>query len=93
VKFSAAFRRDVYRLRPCHEQAEWLQRIRTEPDLEMVELAHIVTAHLRVEQPSMSLARRIVRLALSPSRWLRVLKRKKGETIRRVQKYKGVQST
>jgi len=34
VKFPAAFRRDVYRTRPNHEQARWLQRIRTSDDAE-----------------------------------------------------------
>jgi glycosyltransferase involved in cell wall biosynthesis len=39
VKFPAAARRGVYRERPSHEQAAWLDRIRREPDLEAVELA------------------------------------------------------
>jgi len=34
VKFPAAWRRNAYDTRPCHEQAAWLERIRTEPDLE-----------------------------------------------------------
>jgi len=38
VKFPAAARRDVYRQKPCHEQAAWLERIETEPDFEPVEL-------------------------------------------------------
>jgi hypothetical protein len=38
IKFPAATRRDVYRDKPCHEQAAWLTRIQTEPDLEAVEL-------------------------------------------------------
>jgi glycosyltransferase involved in cell wall biosynthesis len=41
VKFPASVRRDVYRERPSHEQAEWLARIRREPDLEPKELAQI----------------------------------------------------
>lgn len=38
VKFPAAVRPDVYRSRPCHEQAEWLARIRGDEDFEAVEL-------------------------------------------------------
>ncbi|MEA3049063.1 MAG: hypothetical protein QOG84_899 [Sphingomonadales bacterium] len=43
VKFPAAERRGVYRERPSHEQAEWLARIRAEPDFEAVELARIAS--------------------------------------------------
>jgi glycosyltransferase involved in cell wall biosynthesis len=43
IKFPASTRRDVYRTRPCQEQAAWLARIDAEPDLEAVELASIVT--------------------------------------------------
>jgi glycosyltransferase involved in cell wall biosynthesis len=34
IKFPASSRRDAYKLRPCHEQASWSQRIESEPDLE-----------------------------------------------------------
>ncbi len=34
VKFPASQRKDVYRQRPSHEQAEWLRRIRDSPDPE-----------------------------------------------------------
>jgi glycosyltransferase involved in cell wall biosynthesis len=34
IKFPAAWRRDVYRQRPFHEQAHWLARIDAEPHLE-----------------------------------------------------------
>jgi glycosyltransferase involved in cell wall biosynthesis len=34
IKFSAAMRRDVYRYRPSHEQADWLNRIRATTDPE-----------------------------------------------------------
>ncbi|WP_299650834.1 glycosyltransferase [Sphingomonas bacterium] len=39
VKFPAAARRDVYREKPCHEQAAWSARIAREADFEAVELA------------------------------------------------------
>jgi glycosyltransferase involved in cell wall biosynthesis len=34
IKLPASYRRDVYRTRPCHEQARWLERIRAAPDHE-----------------------------------------------------------
>lgn len=34
IKFPAGWRRDVYRTRPCDEQAHWLARIDAEPHLE-----------------------------------------------------------
>ena len=34
IKLAASMRRDVYKLRPCDEQADWLRRIRSEPDFE-----------------------------------------------------------
>jgi glycosyltransferase involved in cell wall biosynthesis len=41
VKLSAAKRENVYRNRPCHEQAEWLDRIRAaeDPEAELLALA------------------------------------------------------
>jgi len=41
VKVSASVRRDVYRERPCHEQAYWLDRIRAADDPEQ-ELARAI---------------------------------------------------
>jgi glycosyltransferase involved in cell wall biosynthesis len=38
VKFPAATRQNVYRDKPCHEQAAWLARIEQEEDFEAVEL-------------------------------------------------------
>jgi hypothetical protein len=38
IKLPAAYRRDVYRTRPCHEQAHWLRRIRTAADPEAMVL-------------------------------------------------------
>ncbi|MEO5701845.1 MAG: glycosyltransferase family 2 protein [Casimicrobiaceae bacterium] len=41
VKFPALWRRNAYRERPSHEQAAWLQRMRTEPGIETAELARL----------------------------------------------------
>ena len=43
IKLPAANRRNVYRERPCHEQAAWLERIRT-GDVEAEELASVLIA-------------------------------------------------
>ena len=34
IKFPAVWRKNVYVHRPYHEQAEWFERVKTEPDLE-----------------------------------------------------------
>lgn len=41
IKFPASLRRDVYRLRPCHEQERWSRRIREAADPER--MAHLAT--------------------------------------------------
>jgi glycosyltransferase involved in cell wall biosynthesis len=42
IKFHASARRDVYRIRPCHEQAAWFERIVSEPDLEQQLLVRFI---------------------------------------------------
>jgi glycosyltransferase involved in cell wall biosynthesis len=44
IKFTAAAQRDVYKIRPCHEQAAWSERIQKEDDFEMAELIKTVLA-------------------------------------------------
>lgn len=44
IKFPAATRRDVYKMRPCHEQAAWSQRIQYEENFETAELIRTVSA-------------------------------------------------
>jgi glycosyltransferase involved in cell wall biosynthesis len=44
VKFPAAHRRDVYKLRPHHEQAAWSKRLQNEPHLETLELVRMLMA-------------------------------------------------
>ena len=41
IKFPALWRRDAYRKRPCHEQAAWLERIQSDRDFELFEMARI----------------------------------------------------
>jgi glycosyltransferase involved in cell wall biosynthesis len=42
LKFPASWRRDVYKTRPSHEQADWFARIEREPDLEARELVKMI---------------------------------------------------
>jgi hypothetical protein len=44
IKFPALVRRDVYKSRPCHEQAARSERIQKEDDLEVVELVRTFLA-------------------------------------------------
>jgi glycosyltransferase involved in cell wall biosynthesis len=85
IKFPASWRRRVYRERPCDEQAKWFARIRTEPDLEVVELAQFAAR----QQPRFT--ERARRLLTRPSQWLAFLWRNRGARIKAMQRYKGVQ--
>jgi glycosyltransferase involved in cell wall biosynthesis len=49
LKFPASWRPNVYRETPHHEQAEWFERIRREPDLEASELAGLLASAVNVE--------------------------------------------
>lgn len=89
VKFPASIRRDVYRARPCHEQAAWLARIQSEPDLEAAVLGRVL-AHPTRE--TLSLRRRAWRLIRQPSRWLAYFFPQRGANIRAWQRYKGVEN-
>jgi GT2 family glycosyltransferase len=42
IKFSASARRHVYKIRPCHEQAVWSERIQNEDGFEIVELIRTI---------------------------------------------------
>jgi glycosyltransferase involved in cell wall biosynthesis len=42
IKFPAFARPDVYKIRPCHEQAAWSERIQKEDDFETAELIRTV---------------------------------------------------
>jgi glycosyltransferase involved in cell wall biosynthesis len=42
IKFPAAARRDVYKIRPCHEQAAWSERIQNEDGFETAEVIRTV---------------------------------------------------
>lgn len=67
VKLPATTRRDVYKLRPHHEQALWFERIGREPDFETRELARMLAAAVPYVPPKTLavMARDLVRAAFS----------------------------
>jgi hypothetical protein len=98
LKFPASKRKDVYRLRPCHEQAAWLSRIERELALEVTLLSQMMTsgAVARVMP-----ARKLVVVMLreiaerlrgqpdaSGRRWS--VFNRKGGAVMQAQKYKGL---
>src|SRR5207249_7727832 len=97
IKFPAAFRRDVYKIRPCHEQAAWSERIQKEDDFEVVELMKIFLAtaaqaqakpyrvllHDFVQRTCKGLMRRTRRFISRPAR-------PKGDSIDAVREFKGL---
>lgn len=89
LKFPASLRRDVYKEKPSHEQQSWLERIRTEPDLEAVLLAANVAYPER--RRSLTFLRRAWRLLCEPSQWLAFLWRRNGARVRARQRFKGVE--
>lgn len=90
IKIPASIRRGIYRERPSHEQAAWLARIRSEPDLEVTELVNMA---MRAERPP-TIPQRLLRLLVRPSRWPGAvwerIRPKKGALLRQMQRFKGV---
>jgi len=99
IKFPASTRRDVYRLKPNHEQAAWSARIASEPDLEVTLLAQIVAErHVLQTFTDRELLRQLIPQMIS--RFIRRLRRpaiffatlwpRKGAIINRVRRFKGL---
>lgn len=42
IKFPASQRKNAYRERPSHEQADWLRRMRSDPDFETAHLVRVI---------------------------------------------------
>ena len=59
IKFPASQRKDVYRDRPSHEQAEWRDRIHSDPNFEAVHLVRMIMAE---EITRAMPARRLIRI-------------------------------
>lgn len=90
VKVPAGTRRDVYRQRPFHEQAAWLARIRSEPDLEVTMLGGWVLPAAGPEPTAARWRRVLAKPWLWPSILCRRLNRRKGKEIARTFRFKGV---
>jgi glycosyltransferase involved in cell wall biosynthesis len=92
VKIAAALRRDVYKERPCHEQEYWLNRIRTEPDLEATEMGHMIETLVLMRSPTTRT--KLLRLLVRPWRWPGVVWRRifppKGKGIRYSMRFRGI---
>jgi glycosyltransferase involved in cell wall biosynthesis len=99
IKLPAGMRRDVYKTRPCHEQAAWLARIDSEPELEAVLLAQWVSdSEWAFRVPYSELTRRfasqtwtrVKRRFTHKSEWIGLLFRRKAAAIDRLRRYKGL---
>jgi len=97
VKFPAGRRRNVYRERPHHEQAAWLERIREEPDLATAELLDVVAENV---PPSRMFYRDLVHLFWCET-WRRLRRRlispkqigtEPGAAVDALKKIKGLKS-
>jgi GT2 family glycosyltransferase len=99
IKFPAAARRNVYRERPCHEQASWLRRIATDRDFEPTQLANMINNNV---MPGGMSGRPLIRLLLrelgkrlrsrlsARSRFIALCWPKKGAEIEALRTYKGL---
>ncbi|MGA8809830.1 MAG: glycosyltransferase family A protein [Thermoanaerobaculia bacterium] len=99
IKFPASARRDVYRMRPSHEQAAWSARIASEPDLEPNLLAEIVAGRGIVSRLNdRELVRQLIpelfaragRRLRRPLTLLASLWPRKGAVINSVRRFKGL---
>ncbi len=99
IKFPASARRDVYRMRPSHEQAAWSARIASEPDLEANLLAEIVAGRGIVSRLNdRELVRQLIpelfaragRRLRRPLTLLASLWPRKGAVINSVRRFKGL---
>jgi glycosyltransferase involved in cell wall biosynthesis len=99
IKFPASKRKDVYRDRPCHEQAALLGQINSDPDFESRQLVRMIMAGDIVRATA---ARKLVRI-LAQELWKRLMWRlgpksgmralfwpSKGAGIDHHKKYKGL---
>jgi glycosyltransferase involved in cell wall biosynthesis len=62
LKFAASRRRDVYKRRPCHEQALWTERIESDPNFEMTQMGQMIAgAMIPTATPYRELLRTLLR--------------------------------
>jgi glycosyltransferase involved in cell wall biosynthesis len=99
IKFPASVRRDVYRHRPSHEQAQWTARIASEPNLEATLLARMLVAGGEcARMPYRELLRQATRETMLRARrrietgaeFTTFFRRRKGGAVDAVRAFKGV---
>ena len=91
IKFPAAWRKNVYQIRPCHEQAEWLARIDSDPDLEAHELAKLAVDDSRPTDDSYAVVvRTFLRETLNRIRRRLVTPGSGGRTLDEFKRFKGL---
>ena len=90
IKCPASVRRDVYQLRPHHEQEAWTARIISDPDLEAHLLAQALTSRssLMESWSNRELVRGFIRQVVR--RTLARLRFRRGESIDDIRRYKGL---
>lgn len=100
VKFPALHRKDVYRDKPFHEQAAWLERIHSDPDFEPTWLARMITSDEAIRAlPARKLIRILAQELKSRMAWRltprsghkAILWTAKGAGVDLQKKYKGVE--
>lgn len=99
LKFAASARQNVYRDKPSHEQAFWLEQIRSRPDFEPSHLIEMmVGGEVARAMPARALSRILIEEVFNRLRW-RLSRRSgvtalfwpaKGGGIKHQQKYKGL---
>lgn len=97
IKFPASRRKNAYRERPNHEQADWLKRIRSDADFEAVHLVRVISKMVD-DIPREMPARRLLRTFAEEfaKRLVGRLSRfwpARGGGIDRNRKYKGLYTT
>jgi glycosyltransferase involved in cell wall biosynthesis len=99
LKFAASVRKNVYRDKPSHEQAFWLQQIRSRPDFEPLHLIEMMVAGEATRaMPGRALLRILIPEMFRRIKW-RLSRRSglkavfwtaRGSGIEHIRKYKGL---
>ncbi|MDB5579178.1 MAG: uncharacterized protein JWR80_4354 [Bradyrhizobium sp.] len=94
IKFPAAWRKNIYRERPSHEQADWSKRIRSDPDFEAVQLVRVIRSMVYDIPREMPIRRLLSTFAQEFAKRvvgrLARIRPAKGGGIDRYKKYKGL---
>lgn len=91
IKFPAGARRNVYRERPSHEQAQWLAHITADPDFEVVQLAQWVSSsRLPSRMRYRELAKELIGETMRRLRRRLAFPRRKGLPLDEARRFKGL---